>query len=445
MAWVSVVANHLYAANVEYIDPKLKFAIVDQGLIHGIEPGSNICVLDDQKFIISCGGVVIVKRTKAAIRLPIEEMKRIHLGSQVTLKEIYLKDDASPRGDSEGLPVFRAAKMRPTSLPPTVSASAYEKEQELSQGTVADEPPQQPAYVDSNPSSDLGGQVSGPVIEQNAQDPYADIDRLSDLIKMSDTRKDGKNLTWKELRERIVFRAFTVESQILYPIQGASTFNGPVFSTIPENNSTRSSMWNSANLKKKPTSGFSLQLAFMNPREINYNFGWRYFQKVVSKTDTRLDARFPRIVAHSAIEAESMGLWAQRLWRFKPFEMFFTDLGLGADFNVSDVIFKSNYESMDTTQDPLASGLIANAQSRLASISLRGSAAQIFKISRFNLSLALAVYAPIYNAHQSFQANTKVPAGGTLSSDETEDMKRAINHRKNRIAADLHAGIGCQF
>jgi len=116
-----------HGAKVEYIDPKLTFAIVDKGIINGIAPGSNICVLDDKKFIISCSGVVLVNRTKAAIRLPAEELKRIRLGSEISIKVIYLRDDAAPGTSSEGLPVFRPAKLHPASLPPTISSAASEK------------------------------------------------------------------------------------------------------------------------------------------------------------------------------------------------------------------------------------------------------------------------------------------------------------------------------
>jgi hypothetical protein len=183
----------------------------------------------------------------------------------------------------------------------------------------------------------------------------------------------------------------------------------------------------------------------MNPREINYNFGWRYYQKVSASADSNLDARFPSIQAHSSTSGESLGIWGQRLWRLKSYEFLFTDLGLGADFNVSDVEFKSNYDAGDTSQDPLASGLIANARSRLAALSLRASAAQILKIYRFNLSIALAIYRPIWIVNKSFEANAKVPAGGSLSGDEIEDIKQAIDHKKTGLAADLHVGIGSQF
>jgi len=432
-----------HGAKVEYIDPKLTFAIVDKGIIHGIAPGSNICVLDDKKFIISCSGVVLVNRTKAAIRLPAEELKRIRLGSEISIKVIYLRDDAAPGTSSEGLPVFRPAKLHPASLPPTISSAASEKESELSAGYEG--PPPQPSYVDSYSVGGSAESVSGPVVDQNAQDPYADIDRLSDIVKLGDSKKDRANMTWKELRERIVFRAFTVEAQMLYPLSQAASFRAPIFETIPETNPTRSTLWNPSEVTKKPSSGFSLQLAFMNPREINYNFGWRYYQKVLASADSNLDARFPIIQAHSSTSGESLGIWGQRLWRLKPYEFLFTDLGLGADFNVSDVAFKSNYDAGDTSQDPLASGLIANARSRLATLSLRASAAQILKIHRFNLSIALAIYRPIWVVNKSFEANAKVPAGGSLSGDEIEDIKQAIDHKKTGLAADLHVGIGSQF
>jgi len=440
---LGAIAEFSYAAKVEYIDPKLTFAIVDKGIIHGVSPGANICVLDERKFIISCGGVVLVNRTKAAIRLPTEELKRIRLGSEISIKEIYLKDDAAPGSASDGLPVFRPAKLRPTSLPPTISSAASEKENELSAGYEG--PPQQPSYVDAYPGGSSSEALSGPIIDQNAQDPYSDIDRLSDIVKLSDSKKDYSNLTWKELRERIVFRAFTVEAQMLYPISQAASFRAPVFATIPETNPTRTTLWNPTEVRKKPSSGFSLQLAFMNPREINYNFGWRYYQKVSASADSNLDARFPSIQAHSSTAGESLGIWGQRLWRFKPYDFLFTDLGLGADFNVSDIAFKANYGAQDSTQDPLASGLIASARSRLATLSVRGSAAQVVKFYRFNLSIALAISRPILIVNKSFEANAKVPAGGTLSGDEIEDIKQAIDHKKTNLAADLHIGIGSQF
>lgn len=443
-AVTSFISVRIEAAKVEYIDPKLTFIIVDQGMIHGVSPGANICVLDEQKFIISCGGVVLVNRTKAALRLPIEEAKRIRLGSEISIKEIYLKDDAAPGPGSMGLPVFRPARVRPAALPPTISSAASAKEDELSAGYEG--PPPQPSYVDPLPNQGASSDaISGPIVEQNAEDPYSEIDRLSDIVKLPDNKKDMSNLTWKELRERIVFRAFTVEAQALYPLSQPATYKAPAFSTIPDTNPTRSTIWNASTVTKKPASGISLQLSFMNPREINYNFGWRYYQKVSTTIDSSLDARFPRLFAHSSTVAESMGLWGQRLWRFKPNSLLFTDLGLGADFNVSDVAFKSNYDSIDPSQDPLASGLIANARSRLASMSIRGSIAQVLKFYRFNISLALAVYKPVYLIDNTFDANTKVPSGATISSDEMDDVKNAIDHKQNRLAADIHFGIGGQF
>ncbi len=438
----AVISTSAIAARVEYIDPKLNFAIVDQGRIHGVAPGANICILDDKKFITSCSGVVLVNRTKAAIRLPAEEMRRIQLGSEISIKEIFLKDDAAPGVSSQGLPVFRPARVKTSSLPSTISAAASEKESELSVGYEG--PPPQPSYVESR-SESTSESLSGPVVEQNAQDPYADIDRLGDIVKLPDSKRDLTNLTWKELRERIVFRAFTVETQIIFPLSQAAGYRAPSFATIPADNPARTTMWETRDVKKTATSGFSLQLNFMNPKEINYNFGWRYYPKVAVSYDSNLDERFPRILSHSKTAAESMGLWAQRIWRFKQYDFLFTDLGLGADFNVSDVSFKSNYDSSDADSDPLASGLIANARSRMSSLSFRASAAQVMKIFRFNLSLALSVYKPVFIANSSFEANAKVPAGGTISSDEIEDMKTAINHTHKNFAADLHLGIGSQF
>lgn len=442
IAIASFFADSSFGARVEYIDPRLNFAIIDKGIIHGIISGSNICVLDEKQFIISCGGVVLVNRTKAAIRLPLEEMKKIQIGGQVSIKEIYLKDEASPYATSDELPVFRPARMRPSTLPPTISYAAEQKELELG---GANGPPPQPGYVDSNSNNSASESISGPIVEQDAKDPYADIDRLSDVVRLPDSSKSSKKLTWKELKKRIVFRAFTVETQALYPLIPAALFKAPAFATIPANNPVRPTMWDQRDLKKKPKTGVSLQLGFMNPQEINYNFGWRYYQKVIANSESKMDARFPQQIAQTAIDSESMGLWAQRLWRFKPLDFLFTDLGFGGDFNVSDISFKSFYDSVNPSSDPLASGLIANARSRIATFSLRGSIAQVIKISRFNISLALSLYTPLVTANTSFQANAKAPAGNIVSSDPEDDLQKAIDHRKNKMASDLHFGIGSQF
>jgi len=467
LIWLVVFAGWpLFAAEVVYIDPELKFAIVDQGRTHGLNPGTNVCMLNADGFILTCSGIVVANRTKAALRLPPNEMERLQVGNKVTIKAIYLKDEIPGDGKSRSKIVFRSAKMPPEAMPATISLAADAKEREISlaDGSAARMEEQERAAKDASSQAPAGkpeggvssGDSSSPaadppvvqIIEQEEKDPYSELGKLGELVKiggLDKNREKSDKLTAKQIRARTVFRAFTLETQYLVPLSGATTHNVPKFATVPADQSPIGTLWEKYNKKNSPESGVALQMRFVSPRDAVFLFGWRQLRPASQSVTTGLDANFPEIESTSETSVESTGIWAEKVWRMKPREFTMSDFGLGLDVDQSDVYFKSGFDAPALPTNKDANGIIGNARSRLAVLSLRTSAAQIVKWDRFTALIGLGVYFPLYTINKTYSASGKAPSSANLTTDLREDMQKIIDHKPSRVAADLHIGIGCDF
>lgn len=124
LVWTQPVAA--VDAKVVYVDPKLRFLVVDKGVYKDLAAGSHICLLNDSGFIVTCSGIVLANKSKAGLRFPLAEMKKLKVGSKVRLKTVYLKADGPKELKSS--PKFYQAKVDPLRLPKTIIRDAVKAE-----------------------------------------------------------------------------------------------------------------------------------------------------------------------------------------------------------------------------------------------------------------------------------------------------------------------------
>lgn len=126
-------------ARVVYVDPKLRFLVIDKGVYRDLAAGSHVCLLSESGFIVTCSGIVLANKSKAGLRFPLAEMKKLKVGSKVRLKTVYLKADG-PRG-LKSSPRFYQAKVSPSNVPKSIVRDAVRAEKLIGARKLEPKPP----------------------------------------------------------------------------------------------------------------------------------------------------------------------------------------------------------------------------------------------------------------------------------------------------------------
>lgn len=145
-------------ARVVYVDPKLRFLVIDKGVHRDLAAGSHVCLLNETGFIVTCSGIVLANKTKAGLRFPLAEMKKLKVGSKVRLKTVYLKADG-PRG-LKSTPKFYQAKVNPSTIPKAVFRDAVRAEKLVGTRKLEPRPPAEEATA-ATPSEGAAGASEG--------------------------------------------------------------------------------------------------------------------------------------------------------------------------------------------------------------------------------------------------------------------------------------------
>ncbi len=422
-------------AEVVFVDPELRFAVIDQGNLQGIAVNSNVCVLDGSGFILSCGAVIIAKRNMGAIKLSPDEMRRLKVGLKVFLKPIYLKDEKPP-GTPKGQPdVFRPALVPPESLAGPVQSAAKTKERELSAAAQRPDPP--PADGAAGPA------LEGKEVPHDAKDPYADLGKLENALTIGD--KLAKNNRLREER-RIArapppVKAFSLHPLFLVPLLNPVAYNDLTFDTIKRDQPEVASIWDTTPAAKRTKGGMGILARFEGSKDKVYTLGWRYLNFNKSEVRTVLDDSYPDISATSTTKADATGIWAERSFNVNRTGSFATEVGFGGDLFFSDLTFESTHLQEGATNS-LGDGVIAFARSRLVVVSLRTSITEYFRIGPGFLSAGLDVLVPLTAVRKSFSGEEHPPPTSTFHGDPEADLQGSLDHRTTRFAADAHLALG---
>ncbi len=423
------------AAEVVFVDPDLRFAVIDQGNLQGISVNSNVCVLDESGFILSCGAVTIAKRNMGAIRLPPEEMRRLRVGLKVSLKAIYLKDEKPP-GSPKGQPdVFRPALVVPESLAGPVQSAANTKERELSAAAHLGDPP---------PSDAASGQpVAGQEVPHDAKDPYADLGKLENALTIGDkVEKDNRLREERRIaRTPPPVKAFSLHPLLLAPLLNPVAYNDLTFDKIERDQPESTSIWETTPAAKRTKGGMGILARFEGSRDKVYTLGWRYLNYNKREVRTVLDDSYPDISATSTTKSDATGIWAERSFNVNRTKSFATEVGLGGDLFFSDLTFESAYLQEGATNS-LGDGVIAFARSRLVVVSLRTSITEYFRIGPGFLSAGLGVLLPLTAVRKSFSGEEHPPPTTTFHGDPDADLQDSLDHKPTRFAADAHLALG---
>ncbi len=422
-------------AEVVFVDPELRFAVIDQGNLQGIGVNSNVCVLDATGFILSCGAVIIAKRNMGAIKLPPEEMRRLRVGLKVSLKPIYLKDEKPP-GALKGQPdVFRPALVRPESLAGPVQSAANSKERELSAAAQRADPP---------PADGAPGQaVEGQALPHDAKDPFADLAKLYNALTFGDKVENNNRLREERRIARTPppVRSFSLHPLLLAPLLNPVTYNDLAFDEIERDQPESASIWDTTPAAKRTKGGMGILARFEGSKDKVYTLGWRYLNFNKREVRTVLDEAYPDISATSTTKADATGIWAERSFNVNRTGSFSTEVGLGGDLFFSDLTFESAYLQEGATNS-LGDGVIAFARSRLVVVSLRTSITQYFRIGPGFFSAGLGVLVPLTAVRKSFSGEEHPPPTSTFRGDPEDDLQDSLDHRTTRFAADAHLALG---
>jgi hypothetical protein len=160
-AALCVFPSALFAvdARVVYVDPKLRFLVIDKGVHRDLAAGSHVCLLNETGFIVTCSGIVLANKTKAGLRFPLAEMKKMKVGSKVRLKTVYLKADG-PRG-LKSAPKFYQAKVNPSTVPKAVFRDAVRAEKLVGTRKLEPRPPVEEKPAEATPEAAAAAAATG--------------------------------------------------------------------------------------------------------------------------------------------------------------------------------------------------------------------------------------------------------------------------------------------
>lgn len=492
-------------AKVVYIDPTLRFLVIDKGTFKDLAAGSHICLLNEIGFIVTCSGIVLANKTKAGLRFPIEEMQKLSVGSKVRLKVVYLKAEG-PKGPKDP-PRFYQAKVSPKNLPKPILRDAVLAEKLLGMREIGRRSPEaettntdsknpgendetataklsrtessQSKSTPDTPNGDPTPQEleSGQEVTHQVGQPYPEHltkptmpeDNTKSAEKSDDQtdKQDQEERQNKKIEEHSKtssgpssptfmeqitslftrdppIKFFRYEMQMLLPIVPHIKYNHLDFDTISTNSNNRWSLWR-PKTPQRPTNGLGFQFKIFGRGTWVYNFGWRYWNYDHYRSVQRLDKSFPYLVADTKMRVDTYGVWAELGRR----SLFFWKLGYyyggGLDFDTSEIKFQSirHIDSGVERSNELVAqeGIIAFARSNLNVLSIRVSGSLEFSIFNVGTSLGGVLLFPIYAPEALYEGHTAVPGNVDLSRSGETDLKDSIGHSVEKFGAELSLGI----
>lgn len=488
LAGFAASASAAPAGGVAYIDPQDRFFIVDIVGMKDVQKGTNLCILDENGSVVSCGAVLVSNKTKAGLRLPPSEMKKIKLGGKMSVKPIYLKDDGAPASDKSAAP-FRVARTKADAQTTAITKEAERKDSEIAAKEAkaraqakanpkeaerqeaerkeaerkAAEAAAKAASADGNAAAGSGKGAGGAPgtspaggdaaegFEDNAAASVPEAEAGSDAATaLPDAKKtaaagSGKPVT--PAAESPPYRAPLTATRL--ELMG-SLFSRPLvnvnylsLATIKDAGAESGTLWQRNSRARPPlgsTVGALVRLSLLK----NYGFaaGVRFRRDEKAAYQQPMDAAFPALFSTTSTKVTDSGLWLEGTRTLRTSRFTWNQFGLGADVETSDV-------SMKTVRGALpgeTSGeIIAVARSRLSVVSLRAEATQDVAWGHAGLSLGLALLKPVKKFAASFESSVVTPKNVTLTSNPDEDLRGSLGHDTASYGLDLHLALYTKF
>ena len=415
---------------VVYIDPKGAYFIIETRGLRKVRKGTAVCLLDESGTVVTCGAVLISNSTKAGLRLPPTEMKKIRLGAVLSMKPIYLKDNEGA-GD-----VFRAAQS-------ALDAQAREagKEAEKKDAAIAREEKARDADAEGGGGS-LGGwnqlspvETEGPELGEDAE--------ATPSKTVSDGGGDKPKIPHITPPYEPPLSSARVE--ILETLYTRSIVRANILSlaTLKETGATADTLWQkNSRARQGALSTIAAQMRIHVKGSLRMSAGLRLRRDEKAGYLQPMDANFPSLYSASQTKLTDTGAWFEISRAIKTSRFTWNQICAGFDADTSDLSFKSVRSNPDGTA---SNEIIAVARSRLTILSYRVELAQDVAWGRFGVSLGVVFLKPFKVVGNSYDSTVIVPKSVSLTQDARGDLKAALNHGAEAYGLDAHLGLFYKF